>query len=324
MSHRLNRFHPLVLPLVLGYGLAACTASDEGTAMSGYAEAELVYLAPSAAGMLETLAVRRGDEVRQGQVLYTLDTGAEVPARDAALARSQQAQAQAADLGKGRRPLELRQFEQQLAQAEATLAASTATLERNRRLVEQGFVAALQLDALVAARDRDAARVKELQAQRAFAAEAARQDTITAAAAAARGAQADLALAQWREAQKQRSAPADAQVFDVFYRVGEWVAAGTPVLALLPPAALKVRFFVAESELPQARIGREVRLACDGCPAALSARIRWVSPQAEFTPPVIYSIGTRSKLVFMVEATPAPGSALKPGQPLDVRFGPAP
>jgi HlyD family secretion protein len=315
---------PRLLPALLAVAgfLCACGARDDGAAMNGYAEAELVYLAPSAAGMLETLTVRRGDAVRRGQVLYTLDTGAEVPARDAARARSEQAQAQAADLGKGKRPLELRQFEQQLAQAEATLAASTATLDRNRRLVGQGFVAALQLDALVAARDHDAARVKELQAQRAFAAEAARRDAIDAAAAAARGAQADLALAQWREGQKQRSAPADAQVYDVYYRVGEWVGAGAPVLSLLPPAALKVRFFVAEPDLPQARIGREVHLGCDGCPSGLTARIRWVSPQAEFTPPVIYSTGTRSKLVFMVEATPAAGSGLKPGQPLDVRFGP--
>ena len=152
---------------------------------------------------------------------------------------------------------------------------------------------------------------------------AARSDEIDAARADRRGAEADLALARWREGQKQRQAPTAALVQDVMYRVGEWVPAGAPVVALLPPGALKVRFFVPEQLLPQARVGREVLLACDGCAAGLKARIRWVSAQAEFTPPVIYSNGSRSKLVFMVEADPLDAAALKPGQPLDVRFGSA-
>ena len=181
----------------------------------------------------------------------------------------------------------------------------------------------LRLDELVAARDRDAARLKELQAQRALAGQAARSDTVEAARAEQRGAAADLALARWREGQKQRAAPLAAEVFDVLFRPGEWVPAGAPVVALLPPGALKVRFFVPEPQLAQARVGREVLLACDGCAAGLKARIRWVSPQAEFTPPVIYSNDSRSKLVFMVEAEPLGGAALRPGQPLDVRFGAA-
>ena len=108
------------------------------------------------------------------------------------------------------------------------------------------------------------------------------------------------------------------------YRTGEWVAAGAPVVALLPPAALKVRFFVAEPNLLQAVVGREVALGCDGCAAGLRARISFVSPQAEFTPPVIYSNDSRSKLVFMAEAEPETPAVLKPGQPVDVRFAKAP
>jgi HlyD family secretion protein len=110
-------------------------------------------------------------------------------------------------------------------------------------------------------------------------------------------------------------------VFEVMFRAGEWVNAGAPVVALLPPEALKVRFFVPEPALARAAVGSEVALACDGCAAGLRARIRWVSPQAEYTPPVIYSNASRSKLVFAVEATPlAAANALKPGQPVDVRF----
>jgi HlyD family secretion protein len=302
--------------------LLACTsARDDDAAMSGYAEAELVYVAPSAAGTLQSLAVKRGDRVTRGQLLYALDVDSEAIGRDAARARSEQAAAQAEDLRKGKRPLELQQLDQQLAQAQATLANSVATLASNERLVAQGFVSALTLESLRAARDRDVARVKELQAQRALGGQAARRDEIAAAAAATRGAQADLALAQWREGQKQRTAPADALVFDVMYRVGEWVNAGAPVVALLPPGALKVRFFVPEPALARAAVGSEVMLSCDGCAAGLRARIRWVSPQAEYTPPVIYSNASRSKLVFAVEAMPLDAAtALKPGQPVSVRF----
>lgn len=290
--------------------------------MSGYAEAELTYVAPSAAGTLTTLAVRRGDKVTAGQALYALDADAEQLDRAAAQARAERAAAQSANLAKGRRPLETQVIEEQLAQALAALAGSTSMLQRQRALVSQGFVSAAQLDELTATRDRDAARVQELRAQRALAQQAlARSDELAAAGADRRGAAAELALARWREAQKLRAAPVAAEVFDVLYRRGEWVPAGSPVVALLPPGALKVRFFVPEPLLPQARIGREVLLECDGCAAGLKARIRWVSPQAEFTPPVIYSNGSRSKLVFMVEAEPLDARALKPGQPLDVRFG---
>ena len=292
--------------------------------MSGYAEAELVFVAPSTAGLLKTLAVQRGDRVGAGQLLYTLEADAQTLARDAAAARQERAEAQAQNLRKGKRPAELQAIDQQLAQARAAQAVSQAALQRQQQLVAQGFVSALRLDELVAARDRDAARVQELQAQRVLASEAARSDEIAAAAAEARAGSADLALAAWREGQMQRTAPAEALVYDVLYRVGEWVPAGAPVVSLLPPGALKLRFFVPEAMLAQAVVGREVTVSCDGCAAGLRARIRYVSPQAEFTPPVIYSNDSRSKLVFMAEAEPAAAADLKPGQPVDVRFAKAP
>lgn len=305
--------------------VAACTAPEGEAAMSGYAEADLVYVAPSAAGTLVSLAVKRGESVKKGQPLYALDTDAELLGKQAAQARSERALAQEQNLRKGRRPAEIQAIDQQLAQARAALAAATSSLQRNQQLVNQGFQSASRLEELVAARDGDAARVRELQAQRSLATQAARGDEIAAASAEARGAQSDLALSAWREAQKRRESPTDALVFDVMYRPGEWVNAGAPVVALLPPAALKVRFFVPEPALARAAVGSDVALSCDGCAPSLRARIRWVSPQAEYTPPVIYSNASRSKLVFAVEATPLDGATtLKPGQPVDVRFVKAP
>lgn len=288
--------------------------------MSGYAEADFVYVAAGYGGTLQALAVRRGDAARQGQPLFSLDTEAETLDRAAAQARSEAALAQAEDLRKGKRPLELAAIDQQLAQARAALAASASALDRNRALVAQGYIAAVQLDALAAARDRDAARLRELEADRAQATQASRADAIAAAAAQARGAGAEAEQARWRVGQKQRTAPVDAQVYDVMYRVGEWVPAGSPVVALLPAGAVKLRFFVPQPLLAQVVVGSQVAVSCDGCAAGLAARVRWVSPQAEFTPPVIYAAGSRGKLVFMVEADPPPGAPLKPGQPVDVRL----
>lgn len=307
------------LPLLL---LAACSPAAGDSLMTGYAEADLVYVAAGSAGTLQQLDVKRGDSVRQGQALFALDTDAESLTASGAAARAQRAAAQEANLRKGRRPQEIGAIDAQIAQARAALAASTTALERQRRLLDQGFVSALRLDELQAAHDRDTARLRELQAQRALAQDAARSDEVAAAAAESRGALADAELARWREGQRARRAPADAQVFDVLYRRGEWVAAGAPVVALLPPQALKVRFFVPQAALPRVAVGSPVALGCDGCATGLTARVRWVSPQAEYTPPVIYSNESRSKLVFMVEAEPdaAARAVLKPGQPLDVRL----
>ena len=306
---------------LMSLAMVACTPRGDEAAMSGYAEAELVYVAPSAAGTLQSLAVQRGDRVKKGQLLYALDADAELLGKQAAQARSERAQAQAENLRKGRRPAEMAAIDQQLAQAQAALVASSSALQRDQQLVNQGFLSPLRLDELIAARDRDTARVRELQAQRLLATQGSRSDELAAAAAESRGAVSDVALTAWREAQKRREAPTDALVFDVMYRPGEWVNAGAPVVALLPPGALKLRFFVPEPALAQAAVGNEVALACDGCATGLRARIRWVSPQAEYTPPVIYSNASRSKLVFAVEATPLEAAAaLKPGQPVNVRF----
>jgi len=131
-----------------------------------------------------------------------------------------------------------------------------------------------------------------------------------------------LAQADWRVGQKSVVAPNAGLVYDTMFRVGEWVAAGSPVVRMLPPENIKVRFFVPQTVLGMLTIGRRVSLHCDGCAADLPAAITFVSPQAEFTPPVIYSNETRSKLIYMIEAHPSAADAVKlhPGQPLAVRL----
>jgi HlyD family secretion protein len=164
--------------------------------------------------------------------------------------------------------------------------------------------------------------VAELGSQRVVAREAARPQEIAAAEAGAAAAQAALAQSRWRELQTAQVAPTAATVFDTLYRVGEQVPANAPVVVLLPPDNLKLRFFVPEPVLGKVAVGQTVAVTCDGCPSGLQAKVSFVSPQAEFTPPVIYSNESRAKLVFMVEAVPAEAAraAFKPGQPVQVRL----
>jgi HlyD family secretion protein len=148
-------------------------------------------------------------------------------------------------------------------------------------------------------------RVGEIQAQRA---------TVAAARAA-------LDMAEWRLRQRRVAAPAGGRVADVIARPGEIMAAGAPVVSLLPPGNIFVRFFVPERDLAAVHAGDPVRLACDGCSADLSATISFISPRAEYTPPLIYSESSKSKLVFLIEARPPPDQAAKlnPGEPMEVR-----
>jgi HlyD family secretion protein len=203
--------------------------------------------------------------------------------------------------------------------AQAVLA--TSELARTQQLVSQGFLSPSKLDDARAASRQADARVAELNAALRVARLPSRNDERAAADALADAARAALAQQQWREQQTQQRAPAEAQVADTFYRVGEWVNAGQPVVSLLPATAIKARFFVPEAELGTLKVGQNVELRCDGCGAPLPARIDFIATRAEYTPPVIYSNAQRARLVFMVEARPAASDAarLKPGQPLDVR-----
>lgn len=318
---RTTRIATIAAAMVLPAVLAACSGKRDDV-FTGYAEADLVYISSPGPGTLERLDVARGTRVEADAPLFALDTESERIERNAAQARTQRAQSQVRDLNKGKRPPELRVIQEQLAQAEAALEVSTQELKRNEALVAQGFVAAIKLDELRAARDRDQARVAELHAQMVVAKTAARPDEIAAAEATRRAADYDLAQAHWREQQKVRRAPQAALVYDVLYRVGEWVPAGTPVVALQPDSALKIRFFVPQARLAEFKLEARIQVGCDGCPSGLTAIVSFVAPQAEFTPPVIYSNESRDKLVFLVEARPDETTrrALKPGQPVDVRI----
>lgn len=301
------------------FALISCSEPRTG-AWTGYAEADLVYVAAPVEGRLQKLSVARGDRVESGALLFELERDVESLARAAAEARLQQAQSELANLQKGKRPPEIAAVEQQIAQARATLVVARSDYDRERDLAKRGFVSAGRLDNLKAEVDRSEGRVRELEAQLSMTRQPARSDEIAAAEAQARAARAELGRDQWRLDKTQQKSPAAGAVYDVLFRIGEQVPVAAPVVVLLPDAALKARFFVPQAALAGLKVGAPVALRCDGCPANLTATISFISPKAEFTPPVIYSNEARDKLVFMVEAAPdaAARAVLKPGMPLDV------
>jgi HlyD family secretion protein len=285
--------------------------------LSGYVEGEPLYMASPVAGRVDQMLVQRGDRVAAGQQLFVVDPSQLAGARDQASAEVSAAKAQAADARKGQRPVELAVFDANVAAAEANLRDAAAALRRVRPLVEKGIYAKARLDDAQAAHDAAAAQVAAAKRQRQAAALGAREDQIRAADSRVAQAGAALTAADARLADVAPFAPGAARVEEVFFQTGEWASANQPILALLPDDRIKVRFFVPEADISTYKIGSVVEFACDGCPPSLSAKVTFISPRPEFTPPVIYSREARDRMVFLVEALPS--ARLNPGQPVDVQ-----
>lgn len=300
--------------------LAGCGGQADPKLLQGYVEGEYVRVAAPFGGTLVKLHVQRGQDVAAGAPLFALEDENEAAARREAEERVKRAAAQVDDLRKGLRPTEIEAVRAQLAQAEVVADLSAREHARQLELVARGFVSQQRADEARAARDRDRGKVAELRAQLGTARAGARPDELRAAQAEARAAREALAQAEWRFQQRSVVATVSGTVTDTLFSAGEWVPAGAPVASILPPGNVKVRFFVPEAGLAAVAPGQTVRLACSGCAADLQATVSFVASQAEYTPPVIYSKENRSRMVFLVEARPAPGQAAKlhPGQPVDV------
>jgi HlyD family secretion protein len=249
-----------------------------------------------------------------------LERGSEAAALQQAEKNLAQAQSQLDDLNKGKRPTEIASLEAQLDGAQANLKLATAEFERREKLGGNDVISQEELDQARAQRDADQAQVDQLTADLETARLGGREDVVRAAQDTVASQKAALDKARWSFDQKQQFAPTNAFVQDTLYRAGEWVAAGNPVVELLPPANIKVRFFVPQAVLPRIRTGQTVSVTFDGGQRAYSATVNYISTQSEFTPPVLYNRENRAKLIFMIEAkfSPADAAELRPGQPVDV------
>lgn len=291
----------------------------------GYFEGEYVYVAAPLSGRLDSLPVRRGDWVKAGQNLFKLDVERETAALNQAEAEHAAAEASLEDLLTGARQPELEALRARLEQIQAEERNSAVQLARDLELYSQGGVSKAQLDRSQALQDANTAQIRQLQNEILAAELPGRDKRIEAAQAQVKAAAAAADQARWAVDRKTAKSLRPGLVVDTICRLGEWVQAGQPVVKLLPPGEVKARFFVPEMDLAGLRIGQEVVIRRDGVDD-LGAVINFVSPEAEYTPPVIYSNETRHKLVFMIEATPPadPTLDLHPGQPIMVSKGSRP
>jgi HlyD family secretion protein len=315
----MTAFPPARVALVLAaLALGACSGANDQT-FQGWVEADPVFVGPDDTGRVDKLMVREGDAVTAAAPLFTLDDElqrADVAAGQAAVAearaRLDRAEAQQ------QRPAEIAVLEAQEQRAAAMLALSTAEFERQKTLAERGFTPKAQLDTAQANYNRDRALLEEVRRQIKVAQLTAREEDIAAARQTLAMAEARLKSAETKLARRSLASPVAGTVKQLYFRPGEMVPAGRPVLSVLPPANVKVRFFVPEARLPKVALGDTVQVRCDGCDGDLSARIDFIAQTAEFTPPVVYTLEERAKLVFLVEARPAQPERLRVGQPVRV------
>jgi HlyD family secretion protein len=304
-----------------GWGWNASRRPDP-VEWQGYAEADFVKVGPTQQGLLTGLRVARGDRVCAGYAVFDQDDASDRAGRDQAQRQLDQAERQLANLQAPARTTEIAQSEASLADAQATSARLRADLARQEQLVPSGAVSAQARDQTRADLLSAEAKVRGQQAALAqMHASTGREHEITAQLAAVEALRAALAMADWRLNQRHVVAPVTGVVADLLARPGETLAAGAPVVSLLPPGNIFVRFFVPEAMLARVHHGDRVSLTCDNGSSDFVATVSFIAPQAEYTPPVIYSNETRSKLVYMVEARPRADQAaqLNPGQPVAVR-----
>lgn len=288
----------------------------------GYVEGEYAYIASPLGGQLETLSVKRGDRVEAGTILFSLDASVEAAANAEAQQQLHKAESRLADLVKGLRPSEIAAIEARRSQAATTNDLARKEYERRRELFRDKAVAQEAVDRAKAEMEQSAALIAQLDAELVTAQLGARPDQIDSARAEVKAAQERLIQTEWALGQKQQHAVAAGLVQDTFYVKGEFVPPAYPVVSILPPANIKVRFFVPETVVGTIKAGQKVTIDFDGAPKTYQGTVSFISPQAEYTPPVIYSRKSRGHLVYMIEATLSDSDAaqLNPGQPVDVRL----
>ena len=311
----------ILLTVIVVILLSACDQQHKNSII-GYIEGKYIYVSSSASGILEKRDIRRGAQVKAGQLLYVLQHSPELEQLHQAEASLQSAEQNLANLTKGSRETVIEEILAEQYQAEADFVLADKDLKRKQSLFSTGAVGKADLDAAVANYQSKMQEVKLAKAKLAEAKLGAREHLVLAQEALVEADKANVARWRWQLDQKTVYAKKAGMIFDIFYRPGEFVAAGQPVLALLPPENRRVIFFVPENQVSKVRMGSMVSFGCDGCDGKTEAKIYYISPQAEYTPVVLYSDTARQKLVYRVEAQMSPDVAVKfhPGQPIDIHL----
>lgn len=307
--------NPCAVPLLSAL-LASCNPVTP--LATGYVEGDHVLIAPVSVAEVKNLQVARGQKVVAGQELARQDDRDAKITVEQAQAALDRAQSQLDNLRLGRRSEEIRVIEAALASARAQLTEARRTAERLATLAERGAATQTQREDAQTTLSMAEAKVAETEANLAVANLPARPAEIAAAEAAVQAGRADLEKAQWVLEKRILTAPASGVISDVLRRPGEIAGPTSPIVSLLPEGAVKLRLYVPETEIARLGTGSLLAVSCDGCPKDLAAKVSYIADGPEFTPPVIYSLQNRQKLVYLVEALPETDAGLKPGQIVDV------
>ncbi|WP_395947351.1 HlyD family secretion protein [Caedibacter taeniospiralis] len=313
----------ILVLVVIALALVWRFSQEDAKALSGYIEANLSYISPSVSGKLVTLAVHKGEYVKKGQVLFTLET---TPYQLKFEADQQLALADKynyEDLLTGKQQPYIDQAEAEIAKAKADLNYAQLSYQRAASLLKTGDISQQEYDLDLSQYDQAQAQLARLNAQLETYKISARDKLIQSADARFHSSEKNQQLSQWNLSETQVSSPEAAMVFDTYYWVGEQVQSFRPVVSLLVPHQIKLIFYVTETQLHEINIGQKIYFTVDGSAEKITAAIRYISPEAEYTPPVIYSQSTRTDLSYRVEAAVEPGldngqKVWHPGQPVSV------
>jgi HlyD family secretion protein len=285
----------------------------------GYVEGEFALLAPIEMAEVDGVSVRRGDRVAAGATLAVLeDSDAKIAVAQAEAALAQ-AEAQLANLRIGKRPEEIAVLQAAVDMAKAERANAQRKADRLRDLYAKGTATQADFDTARTGLETAVAEVEQANANLAVGRLPARPEEIKAAESAVKQAHAARDQARWRLAKRVIAAPAAGRISDIIRNPGDVAGPQAPVVSMLPDGAVKLTLYVPERDFASVKIGSMLDVHCDGCKPGLQARVSYVSPDPEFTPPVIYSLENRQKLVYLVEARPVgEATRLQPGQIVDV------
>ncbi|UQY44488.1 HlyD family secretion protein [Mixta hanseatica] len=297
MDHYKGWLLPAILLLPVG-----CKPLEENS-LHGYIEAHYLYISPATSGTLKTLAVNKGEQAEKAALLFTVDNEKEQQEVNLALAQLAREQLVLKDLSSGKRQEELAILHAQRRQASEALALAESKLVRERKKYQRQMLSEFDYEQVKRERQQKASAVDEINQRITAESLPARTAQYAAQQHLIKAAQATLAKAAWANQQTSRYAPVNAQVSDIYYSPGEWVPAGKAVLALLPPENIKVRFFVSALRMSQLRYAQTISIRPLSGPPLL-AQINYISPQAEYTPPLVYSNQQREQMVFLIEAVP--------------------
>jgi HlyD family secretion protein len=299
--------------------LIGCS-KDQPTSYQGYVEGEYVNIASSQSGRLDKLFVTRGEEVNISTPLFALDSENESSQLHQNESELASAQAVLTDMEKGSRNEELNVIKAQLTQAIANAKNAHAQFLRTQELYNANASSKEILDNATASEQQSSAAVVELQERFKVAQLGDRKDRLQAQKGKIAQIQSQIAQASWRLREKALKSPSQALVFDTLYCVGEFVPVGGIVVRLLPPQNRKIRFFIPQNVAEKLSIRQAIYFQPMNTTKTTEGHITYISPEAEYTPPLIYSNESKERLLFMVEAYPLLQDAphLHPGQPIRV------